>query len=183
MLHERFLEREFVVFLRGRILLGIGGVYSVHAGAFQQGSGSYFKGSQRGSRIGGEVGVARASGNQCDSSFFQDGHGVVPGVQLCERSHLRGGEHLCLDAFGAQSAAQGEGIDDCREHSHAVAGHPVVAFSYALDAAEDVAAAVYDGYLISGFDRLCNLAGEFAQALLIQALACRTSKAFAAEFE
>ena len=138
---DGFVEGELVVFDGVRVFFRVGRVDSVDVGAFQQGVGLDFKGTQRGAGISGEEGVAGAAGNQGDASTGEDFHRLVAHVVFGHGLHGGGGKHLGFNAFVAEEHRQSQGVDDRGEHAHLVAVNAVEAASDTLQSAENVASA------------------------------------------
>ena len=69
------------------------------------------------------------------------------------------------------------------EHAHLVPVHAVESLPDALQAAEDVAAAIDDGDLEAGLRGGCDFLGISGQAFRVQTLAGGASEALAAELE
>ena len=183
MLGDGLVKGQFVIADGGRILLGVGGIDAVHAGALQQGVGLDFQGPERRAGVGREKGIARAAGDQGHTAALQDLDGLVAHVILGHRLHRRGRKDLRLDALLLDEHRQGEGVDHRREHAHLVAVDAVEALSGALQAAEDVAAAVDDGNLQPGLRGRCDFLRRLAEAVRIESLSGRSAEGFAAEFE
>ena len=183
MFYQGLLEGEFVVFGGAGILFGIGGIDSVHPGSLQHRIRLDFEGPQGCAGVGGEEGIAGAAGDQGHSAFLHKLDGVVAVVELGEGGHIGGGENLSGYALGTEGGRECQRVDDGGQHPHAVPGHAVVSFSYALDTAEDIPAAVHYGDLVSGLHRRGYLAGELGEARFIQAFARRAAQAFAADFQ
>ena len=99
------------------------------------------------------------------------------------RLHGGGGEHHGFNAFCFNKHAQGQGVDDGGQHAHFVSVHAVEAFAHALQAAEDVSAAIDDGNLQARLGRCSYLFGIFFQPGCIQPLSGRAAEAFAREFK
>ena len=147
------------------------------------GSFSGLEGAQGGAGVGGEEGVAGAAGDEGDAAALEHLHGVVTHVVLRDGFHGRSRKDLGVNAFFLDEHGEGEGVDDRGEHAHLVAVHAVEALPDALQAAEDVAAAVDDGDLEAGFRGGRDFFCVGGQAFRVQALSGRAAEAFAAEFE
>ena len=171
-------ESELGVALCGGVLLGIGGVHAVNAGALQQGVAAEFEGAQCGSGVGGKEGVAGAAGDERHPAALEHGDGVVAVVVARVRLHGSGRKHLGLKALAPDGAAQRQRVDDGGQHAHAVAGHAVETLAYALQAAENVASAVDDGNLVALAHGGHDLAGKTVQTLGVEALSAGPAKAF-----
>ena len=90
---------------------------------------------------------------------------------------------MCVNTFFLDEHGEGEGVDDRGEHAHLVAVHAVEALPDALQAPEDVAAAVDDGDLEAGLRGGRDFLGVGGQTFRVQALSCGASEALAAELE
>ena len=97
--------------------------------------------------------------------------------------HGGGSKDFGLDAFGLDEHFEGKGVYDRCKHSHLVSVHSVEAFTHALQAAEDVAAAIDYGYLEAGFCCRSHLFCIFFQPLGIKAFAGGAAEAFSGEFK
>jgi hypothetical protein len=182
-LRKGFVEGELVVFDGRGVLLGIGGVDPVDAGALEEGVGADLEGAERGAAVGGEERVAGAAGDDDDGALFEFGDGVVTHIVMGEGLHRNGGEYLGGNTFGFDEAGEGQGVDHRGEHSHLVAVHAVETFFGSLHAAENVAAAVDDADLEAGTGSVRDFFGQAAEGFRVEADAAAASEAFAAEFE
>jgi hypothetical protein len=90
---------------------------------------------------------------------------------------------LRFNAFVLDEHGQGQGVDDGGKHAHLVSVHTVEALSDALQATEDVAAAVDDGDLESRLRGGCDFFGVCGQAGGLQTLSGRAAETLSAEFE
>lgn len=99
-----------------------------------------FAGAEGGGGVGGEVGVAGASGEDDDVAGGEVFVGAVPGVGFGHFGAFEG----CEDFGGAfdifQGLLEGDAVDEGGEHAHLVGGGAGDLHGGVVDAAEDVAA-------------------------------------------
>jgi len=167
----------------GGVLLGVGGVDAVDAGALEHHIGLNLDAAKRRAGVGGEVGVAGAAAEDDHLAGLHAVDGLPLGVELTDGLHADGGEHAGLDTDGGEGRAQREAVDDGGEHTHLVALHTVEALAGSREAAEDVAATDDDTYLHAHVVDFLNLCCIFAQTLLVDAVALLAHEALATEFE
>lgn len=167
----------------GRIFLGVGGVDAVDAGAFEHDVGFNLDAAQRRAGVGGEVGAARAGGEDADVAGLHRLDGAPLGVELADGLHSDGGQDAGLDADGAESGAEGEGVDDGGAHAHLVAFDAVESFLYSAQSTENVSAADHDSDLHAAVDDRFDLCGVAVQHGRIEAVFLCSHQRLAAEFE
>ena len=167
----------------GGVLLGVGGVDAVDAGALEHHVGLNFDAAERRAGVGGEVGVTGAAAEDDYLASLHAVDGLPLGVELADGLHADGGEHAGLDADGGEGRAECEAVDNGGEHTHLVALDAVEALAGSREAAEDVAAADDDTYLYAHVVDFLNLGCIFAQALLVDAVALLAHEALATELE
>ena len=155
---EDLLERDFAEFRRRGVLLRVGRIDAVHAGALQHHVGLDLDAAQRRRRVGREVGIRRAAPDDHHVARFEVFDGTGFGVVFADGFHADRGEHLASDAVVFERRLERQRVDDRGEHAHLVALHAVEALFGAREAAEDVAAADDDADLdarcCGGFDLL-----------------------------
>ena len=101
---------------------------------------------------------------------FHGLNGLPLGVELTYRLHANGRQHTALYAYGSQSRAQGQTVDDGGAHAHLVALDAVETLAGAAQAAENVAAANDDTNLYSHLTGFLNLGSILIQALHVNAV-------------
>ena len=102
---------------------------------------------------------------------------------MCDGIHRGGGEDFRLHAQAADGAGDGERVHDRGEHAHAVARDAVETLAHALQAAEEVAAAVDDRHLVAGLDGFNDFAGVAHEVILIDSFACGAAQGLTAQLQ
>src|SRR5579884_3002321 len=115
--------------------------------ALQQLLGLDLRGTERGRRVGREVGIAHAGREDDDPSLLEVPDGAAADVGLGHLRHVDGGEDPGRLAETLDGVLQGERVDERRQHAHGVRRRAVQAFALAEGAAPDVATAHHDGEL------------------------------------
>ncbi len=121
-----------------------------------------FGGPERRRRIGGEIGVARAGGEDHHPALFEVPHGAAADVGLRDLLDLEGGLHAGRNPAPLHRVLQRQRVDDARQHAHVVGAGAVHALGRRADAADDVAAADHDGDLDAHRVDGCQLLGDAA---------------------
>lgn len=122
------------------VLLGVGRVDAVHAGALQQGVAAHLRGPQRG-RVGRKEGRADAGGEDHHPAFFEMTQGAAAHIGLGHGVHGQGALHARLDADLLQRRLHGQGVHHRGQHAHIVGGGAFHVAGGLAQSAEDVAAA------------------------------------------
>ena len=122
---DGLFEREFVEFLRGRVLHRVGRVDAVHFRRLHERLAVRLQRAQRRGRVGGEE---RASGPACVDhdlaarELFQRG---VAFESRRERPQVGGRVDVHRDPGLLECVFQAQGVHDRREHAHVVGRHAV----------------------------------------------------------
>src|ERR1019366_8622662 len=151
----------------------VGVVDTVHFGGFEDGVGFDFHGAQRGGRVGREIRVAGAAGEDDDASFFEVADGAAPDEGLGNLVHLNGRLHTGEDVLFFESVLQGKRVDDGGQHAHVIGGDAIHVLGLVGNPAEEIATAYNDGHrdaeivYIGKFSRyFMNADGVDAEALI-----------------
>ena len=124
--------------------------------------------------------MTRAAGKDGDAALFKEADDLIPHIVGSYGLHRSRGEHFGGDAFGLDEHLEGEGVDHGREHAHAIAVDAVEALVHALEAAENVAAAVDEADLEAGFGGVGDLFRDGREARGVEAFAGVAAEAFSA---
>ena len=116
-------------------------------GAFEDGLGADLGAPQGGRRVGREVRVAGAAGEDHDPALLEVPHGPTADVRLGNLGHLDGGHDAGRLGHLLEGVLQRQGVDDGGEHPHVVGVGPVHAFARSRVPPPDVAAPDHDGDL------------------------------------
>ena len=124
--------------------------------------------------------MTRAACKDGYSALFKETDDFIPHIIRSYGLHWGRGEHFGGNAFGLDEHLEGEGVDNGREHAHAVAVNAVEALVYTLEAAENVAAAVDEADLETGFGGVGDLFSDGREARGVEAFAGVAAEAFSA---
>ena len=116
--------------------------------------------AQRGGRVGREVRVAGAAGEDHDAALLEVPDRAAADVRLGHLADVERREHARVGAVPLERLLHRERVEDRREHAHVVAGRPVHAGGRRLHAAVDVPAADHERELEPGRVHLDELARE-----------------------
>ena len=111
---------EFVELDGIRVRLGVGVVDAVDLGRLHDALGVDLERAQRGGRVGGEVRVARAGGEDDDAALLHVADRAPPDVGLGDCLHLDGAHDAREDAVALERVLQRERVHDGGEHAHVV---------------------------------------------------------------
>jgi len=174
---------QLVVAFGVGVLAGILVVHPVHLGGLQQQVRADLDRAQRGARVGGEEGIARAGGEDGDAALLQVADGAAADVVLAHVVDLDGAHHPALGAQLLQRVLHGQGIDHGGQHAHLVAGHAVHAARRQAGTTEDVAAPDHQAHFRARLARLDDFAGDAGDHGGIDAVILRPHQRLAGQFE
>ena len=100
---------------------------------------------------------------------------------MCDGIHRGGGEDFRLHAQAADGAGDRERVHHRGEHAHAVARDAVETLAHALQAAEEIPAAIDDGHLVASLDGVHDLAGVAHEVFLVDSFSCGAAQGLAAQ--
>src|SRR5258708_27440590 len=126
-LGEHLQIGNVVVFGRGGVEHRIGGVDAVDLGALQDDIRLHLHGAERGCRVGREIGVAGAGGEDDDAPFLQVADSPAADERLGHGPHLDGAGDARVDAAVLHSFLHPQSVADPCHHAHVVGGpaiHP-----------------------------------------------------------
>src|SRR5215213_4632925 len=118
--------------------LGIGRVDAFDLGRLEYGVGLDFERAKRGGRIGREVRVAGARGEDYDSPFLYVADGPAANERLGDFVHLDGGHHAGKDVLFFEGILQGKGVHNGGEHAHVIGRGAIHPAGRKRDSAKDV---------------------------------------------
>src|SRR3954453_7668037 len=169
----------------GRVLHnhGIGVVDAVDLRGFQDGFCLDIHGAQRGGGVGGEVGVAGASGEDHDAFFFKMTDGAAADEGLRDLIHLDGRLHAGVHALLFKGVLQGKGVQNGGEHAHVIGGNAVHGAGLLGDAPKEIAAANHNGDLHAEGFHVRQFGGYFVNAEGIYAKALVGCQGFPGQLE
>src|SRR5712692_4620816 len=163
--------------------LRVGRVDAIDLGCFQDDVRLDLDGAKGGRRVGGEVWVAGAGGEDHDSSLLQVPDGAAPDVWLGDLGHLDRRHGARRDASPLQGILQGERVDDGGEHAHVVTGGAVESAFARGQATKDVAAPDDERDLHAHLVHALDLARDRLHHREIDAVVARSTKRLAAQLE
>ena len=170
-LGQHVLIRQTVIARGGLILLRIGGVDAVDAGALQKRVATHLGGAQRGAGIRREERRAHAGGEDHHPALFEVPQRAPADVGLGHRIHGQGALHPGLDADLLQRRLHGQGVHHRGQHAHVVGRGPVHVAGRLGQAAEDVPAADHQAHLDAALDRALDGGGHGVDRLHVDAIA------------
>ena len=125
-IHDAKFPRDNLLKSNGRnelcrgVVDGVGAVDALHLGSLDHHVGAHLDGPQHGSRIGGEVGIAGATGENHHPLLLHVPERPSANVGLRHLFHVDGGHHTGGDSFALEEVLDGQGVDDGGEHAHVV---------------------------------------------------------------
>ena len=130
-----------------RVLLGVRRIDTIDVGGFEDHLRFDFERAQHGCRVGREVGIPGAAGEDHHAAFVEVAHRAPPDVRLRQLFHANRRHHPRIDALLLQDVLQRQCIDYGREHPHVVGGHTIHPLLARRRAAQNVAAADHEAEL------------------------------------
>src|SRR5690606_14124570 len=181
--HDGLVEADARVARGGRILVGVGTVDAIDLGRLEHDLGADLGAAQRGGRVGGEEGVARAGRENDDLALFQVAQRLGTDVGLDHLVDVERRLHARVDVLVLEGVLQGQGIHDGGHHAHVVGGGAVHALRAGSDAPENVAATDDDGQLYAQRDHFGDLVGHAHDGAAVDAEGILAHQRLAGKFE
>src|SRR5690554_132079 len=117
---------------------------------------------ERGCGIGREIRIARSSDEDDDAPLFEMADSATADIGLGDLADVERRDNAGGDAVLFERVAQGETVDDRREHAHVIRARPIHAGCAPLEPAEDIAASDDDAHLHSEGVNLGELCADLA---------------------
>ena len=162
---------------------GIGGVDAVDGGGLEEYVGFDLHGAEAGGGVGGEEGVAGASGEDDDATLFEVAHGAAADVRFGDLVHFDGRHDAAEETELFDGVLKGDGVDDSGQHAHVIGGDAVHVDGLLGDAAEEISSSDDDAYLAAEGVNCSDFSGDFVDEDGVDTKAFTSGQGFARDLE